>query len=129
LNYIRRLPIEFLKIDKGFIDSADADDVDGKLTAAIVGLAKVLNLGCVAEGVERPAQAERLTELGCDYVQGLLLARPLSADALRELLDATVPTTRPEPAERPRPEWPDCAQRPGRALTSGWMIALSARET
>ena len=86
LNYIRRLPIDFLKIDKQFIDSVDADDKDGKLTAAIIGLARVLDLGCVAEGVERPAQHQRLKELGCDYAQGFLLARPMSADALRELL-------------------------------------------
>jgi diguanylate cyclase (GGDEF)-like protein/PAS domain S-box-containing protein len=91
LNYIRRLPIDFLKIDKDFIDSVDADDMEGKLTAAMIGLARVLDLGCVAEGVERTAQQERLKELGCDYAQGFLLARPMTADALRELLGATAP--------------------------------------
>jgi EAL domain-containing protein (putative c-di-GMP-specific phosphodiesterase class I) len=90
LSYIRRLPIDFLKIDKAFIDSVDADDADGKLTVAIIGLARVLDLGCVAEGVERPAQYERLKELGCDYAQGFLLARPMTAAALRERLGATV---------------------------------------
>ena len=91
LNYIRRLPIDFLKIDKRFIDSVDADSMDGKLTAAIIGLAGVLELGCVAEGVERPAQHVRLKELGCDYAQGFLLARPMTAAALRELLGAGAP--------------------------------------
>ena len=91
LNYIRRLPIDFLKIDKQFIDSVDADNKDGKLTAAIIGLAGVLELRCVAEGVERPAQRERLKELGCDYAQGFLLARPMTADALRVLLGAAAP--------------------------------------
>jgi len=91
LNYISRLPIDFLKIDKQFIDSVDADDKQGKLTAAIVGLARVLGLGCVAEGVERRAQQERLKELGCDYAQGFLLARPMSLQALREILGAPVP--------------------------------------
>ena len=91
LNYIRRLPIDFLKIDKQFIDSVDADSKDGKLTAAIIGLAGVLELGCVAEGVERPAQHARLKELGCDFAQGFLLARPMTAVALRELLGANVP--------------------------------------
>ena len=51
----------------------------------------MLDLRCVAEGVERPAQHERLKELGCDYAQGFLLARPMTADALRELLGATMP--------------------------------------
>jgi len=91
LNYITRLPIDFLKIDKQFIDSVDADDKQGKLTAAIVGLARVLGLACIAEGVERSAQQERLKELGCEYAQGFLLARPMSLQALRELLGAPIP--------------------------------------
>jgi predicted signal transduction protein with EAL and GGDEF domain len=91
LSYIRRLPIDLIKIDKRFIDSVDADDTDGKLTAAIIGLARLLRLDCVAEGVERPAQHERLKELGCDYAQGFLLARPMTRAALSELLSATAP--------------------------------------
>ena len=91
LSYIRRLPIDILKIDKRFIDSVDADDTDGKLTAAIIGLARLLDLGCVAEGVERPEQHERLKELGCEYAQGFLLARPLTPAALCDLLGATAP--------------------------------------
>ena len=89
LSYIRRLPIDILKIDKRFIDSVDADDTDGKLTAAIIGLARLLGLDCVAEGVERPAQHERLKELGCEYAQGFLLARPMTAAALSERLSTT----------------------------------------
>jgi diguanylate cyclase (GGDEF)-like protein/PAS domain S-box-containing protein len=95
LNYIRRLPINILKIDKQFIDSVDGSDKDSKLTAAIIGMARVLELRCVAEGVERPSQHARLRELGCDYAQGFLLARPMSADALAQLLGA------PEPAAVP----------------------------
>ena len=86
LSYILNLPIDVLKIDKKFIDSVDAHDRQSRLTAAIVGLARVLDLGCVAEGVERPAQHARLKELGCDYGPGFLLAPPMSSDALRELL-------------------------------------------
>jgi diguanylate cyclase (GGDEF)-like protein/PAS domain S-box-containing protein len=88
LNYIRRLPLNILKIDKTFIDAVDGDDEQSKLTAAIVGLARVLDLRCVAEGVERPEQLDRLRELKCNYAQGFLLARPMSAEALSELLDA-----------------------------------------
>jgi diguanylate cyclase (GGDEF)-like protein/PAS domain S-box-containing protein len=91
LTYLRRLPIDFLKIDKQFIDSVDADDKQGKLTAAIIGLTHLLGLACVAEGVERPAQEARLKKLGCDYAQGFLLARPMAPGALRELLATTVP--------------------------------------
>jgi EAL domain-containing protein (putative c-di-GMP-specific phosphodiesterase class I) len=92
LNYILRLPIDVLKIDKRFIDNVDADDKQSRLTAVIIGLARVLDLRCIAEGVERPAQHERLKELGCDYAQGFLLARPMSSDALQALLSGPVPT-------------------------------------
>jgi diguanylate cyclase (GGDEF)-like protein/PAS domain S-box-containing protein len=90
LNYIRLLPIDILKIDRRFIDSVDADDRDGQLTVAIIGLARVLDLRCIAEGVERPAQHERLKALHCDYAQGFLLARPMGSGALRTLLAASV---------------------------------------
>jgi diguanylate cyclase (GGDEF)-like protein/PAS domain S-box-containing protein len=95
LAYIQRLPIDILKIDKQFIDSVDADGTDSKLTAAIIGLARLLDLDCVAEGVERPAQHERLRELGCEYAQGFLFARPMTPAALSELLN----TPAPEPVE------------------------------
>ncbi len=91
LNYILQLPIDVLKIDKRFIDSVDGDNKESRLAAAIIGLARVLDLRCIAEGVERPAQHLRLKELGCDYAQGFLLARPVSTDVLQELLRTTVP--------------------------------------
>jgi EAL domain-containing protein (putative c-di-GMP-specific phosphodiesterase class I) len=89
LDYILQLPIDVLKIDKRFIDNVEGDDRESRLTAAMIGLAGVLELSCVAEGVERPGQADRLKELGCDYAQGFLLARPMSPDRVRELLTAT----------------------------------------
>jgi diguanylate cyclase (GGDEF)-like protein/PAS domain S-box-containing protein len=91
LSYILQLPIDVLKIDKQFIDSVDRDDKESRLTAAIIGLARTLDLRCIAEGIERPAQHERLKELGCGYAQGFLLARPMSSDALHELLTTTAP--------------------------------------
>jgi diguanylate cyclase (GGDEF)-like protein/PAS domain S-box-containing protein len=91
LSYILHLPIDVLKIDKKFIDSVDGNDRESRLSAAIIGLARVLELRCVAEGVERAPQHARLKELGCDYAQGFLLARPMSSDALRELLRANTP--------------------------------------
>jgi EAL domain-containing protein (putative c-di-GMP-specific phosphodiesterase class I) len=91
LSYILQLPIDVLKIDKKFIDSVDRNDRESRLSTAIIRLAGVLDLSCVAEGVERPAQHKRLKELGCDYAQGFLLARPMSYDALRELLRTNTP--------------------------------------
>jgi len=89
LSYILQLPIDILKVDKRFIDSVDCDDRESRLTAAIIGLARTLDLRCVAEGIERPTQHERLKELGCDYAQGVLLAPPMNSDALHDLLTAT----------------------------------------
>ena len=91
LSYILQLPIDALKIDKRFIDSVDRDDKESRLTAAVIGLARVLDLHCIAEGIERPAQYERLKELGCDYAQGFLLAEATDSDGLHELLRATAP--------------------------------------
>jgi diguanylate cyclase (GGDEF)-like protein/PAS domain S-box-containing protein len=92
LDYILQLPIDVLKIDKKFIDNVEGADRESRLTAAMIGLAGVLELSCVAEGVERPAQADRLKELGCDYAQGFLLGRPMSPDTMLELLVAAEPT-------------------------------------
>jgi diguanylate cyclase (GGDEF)-like protein/PAS domain S-box-containing protein len=91
LSYILQLPIDVLKIDKRFIDSVDSDDKESRLTATIIGLARTLDLRCIAEGIERPSQHERLKELDCDYAQGFLLARPMSSHALQELLTASTP--------------------------------------
>jgi diguanylate cyclase (GGDEF)-like protein/PAS domain S-box-containing protein len=91
LSYILQLPLDALKIDKRFIDSVDGNDKESRLTAAVIGLARVLELRCIAEGIERPAQHERLKELGCDYAQGFLFARPMDSDALLGFLKATAP--------------------------------------
>jgi diguanylate cyclase (GGDEF)-like protein/PAS domain S-box-containing protein len=97
LNYIRRLPIDILKIDKRFIDNVDSgDDVD--LTATILDMARVLNLRTVAEGIERPEQRERLLRLGCDFGQGFLLAKPMSLDELHELVRSGGPLSEVPPS-------------------------------
>jgi EAL domain-containing protein (putative c-di-GMP-specific phosphodiesterase class I) len=89
LSYIRRLPIDQLKIDKHFIDTADRDERDSKLIATIIEMASVLDLDTVAEGIERPEQHQQLKQLGCTYAQGFLLAKPMSIDHVRQLINAT----------------------------------------
>jgi diguanylate cyclase (GGDEF)-like protein/PAS domain S-box-containing protein len=88
LNYIRRLPIDILKIDRTFIDGIDSDDEQVDLTSAIIDLARVLRLRCVAEGVERDAQYQHLKRLGCELAQGYLLAMPTSATSIVRQLEA-----------------------------------------
>ena len=87
LNYIRRFPVDILKVDKSFVDSVGDAGESSALTAAVIDLAGILNLTPVAEGIERADQLEALLTLNCDLGQGFLFAKPLSSEALQALLD------------------------------------------
>ena len=78
LGYIRQFPVDILKVDKSFIDRIDEGEEELALAAAIIDMAKVLNLRPVAEGVERIEQLERLVQLGCGSAQGYYFAKPAS---------------------------------------------------
>jgi diguanylate cyclase (GGDEF)-like protein/PAS domain S-box-containing protein len=86
LNYVRRFPVDILKVDKSFIDGVADGGESSALTAAVIELAGILNLKPVAEGIERPDQLERLLELHCDLGQGYLFAKPLPSQDLVTLL-------------------------------------------
>jgi EAL domain-containing protein (putative c-di-GMP-specific phosphodiesterase class I) len=92
LAYLRHLPVNELKIAGSFVEglrSADrTDPVDAQIVATLVTLAHALGLTVTAEGVETPAQAERLRRIGCDSGQGWLFARPGAADNIDRLLEA-----------------------------------------
>ena len=79
-SYLRRLPIDKLKIDKSFVQDIEDSSDSRAIVQAIAAMAHRLNLRVIAEGVEDEAQAEALREAGCDQGQGFLYARPLSAD-------------------------------------------------
>jgi diguanylate cyclase (GGDEF)-like protein len=81
LTYLRRLPIDCLKIDRSFIDGLNEPD-GPRLVSGIVALAHHLGLCVVAEGVETKAQLQFLRESSCEEVQGFLLAKPMPAAAL-----------------------------------------------
>jgi diguanylate cyclase (GGDEF)-like protein/PAS domain S-box-containing protein len=86
LAYLRRLPVDILKIDRSFIENL-ADTPDAVAVArTIVDLAKTLRLTVVAEGIEHRAQEAVVRELGCDLAQGFLFAKPLKPGELRDLL-------------------------------------------
>ena len=87
LNYVRRFPVDILKVDKSFIDEVADGGESSALTAAVIELAGILNLKPVAEGIERADQLERLMELNCDMGQGYFFARPLDPKALRTMLE------------------------------------------
>jgi diguanylate cyclase (GGDEF)-like protein/PAS domain S-box-containing protein len=86
LNYIRRFPVDILKVDKSFIDGVSEEGEASALTAAVIDLAGILNLTPVAEGIERADQLESLLALNCDLGQGFFFAKPLASEALQELL-------------------------------------------
>ena len=93
LNYLRRLPVDIVKIDKVFVDGVAADRESVGLIKAILGMARALDLETVAEGVETGNQARRLKELGSALVQGFYFARPMPPDAA-ELFITTERTER-----------------------------------
>jgi diguanylate cyclase (GGDEF)-like protein/PAS domain S-box-containing protein len=80
LVYLKRLPIDTLKIDKEFIDDLTRDADDEAITSTIVTMGHSLGLTVIAEGVENEQQLEFLRALGCDEVQGHWLSRPIDAD-------------------------------------------------
>ena len=89
LNYLHRFPLDTLKIDRSFIESLGLSHENGEIVRTIMYLAKALKLRIVAEGIEIIRQLEVLKSLGCDYGQGYLFSRPLAAELIAPLLDAT----------------------------------------
>src|SRR5687767_14723655 len=86
LSYLQRFPVSTLKIARDFVD-LDRDNHDAwQFASAIIAMADALHLSVIAEGVETPAQLQRLMELGCDAAQGFYFARPLDAVAVTSLL-------------------------------------------
>ena len=88
LAYLKRLPITRLKIDQSFVRDLGKDEDDEAICASIIALARSLQLGTVAEGVETQGQRRWLLAHGCDQLQGYLLGRPAAFDEIVALLTA-----------------------------------------
>jgi EAL domain-containing protein (putative c-di-GMP-specific phosphodiesterase class I) len=86
LYYLKRMPVDSLKIDRSFIAGLGKDPGDEAIVSGTIDLGHALNLKVVAEGVETAAQLARLRELGCDLAQGFYLSVSLTAAGIRELL-------------------------------------------
>jgi len=86
LGYLKRFPIDTLKIDRTFISGLPGDTEDGAIVESILALARSLRMTTIAEGVETAEQIHFLREKGCDELQGFHYCRPLPADQMQEFL-------------------------------------------
>ncbi len=86
LAYLKKLPIDTLKIDKSFIDTVLSDSATRVITESIINMVKALGFESIAEGVEEEQQYKYLHAIGCDTIQGYLLGRPQTPEQMEELI-------------------------------------------
>lgn len=103
LAYVKKLPIEVIKLDRSFAEDLGARGKDGAIVAAVTAMAREIGVAVVAEGIEQAVQAERVARLGCRYAQGFHYARPLAPEHFAEILGRPLPLAdgdaAPEPGE------------------------------
>ncbi|MDP2792603.1 MAG: EAL domain-containing protein, partial [Sulfurisoma sp.] len=88
LAYLTQLPVQYLKIDRSFVNHVCTDPNSAAVARAIIGLAHNLHMTVIAEGVETEAQLSFLRKLGCDEMQGFLFSKPLPAEQFEAMLTA-----------------------------------------
>ncbi len=91
LGYLKRFPVDSLKIDKSFVEGLGVEPESAAIVNAIVAMAGALSLDVIAEGVETKAQLDSLRTLGCGYAQGFWFARPAPGDELGHLFGRRYP--------------------------------------
>ena len=87
LNYLRRFPVDIVKIDQGFVADIERDPTAAAIVGAVTQLTHVLGMTVIAEGVEAPDQRDRLIDIGCELAQGFLFAEPMPDIDLTAMLD------------------------------------------
>lgn len=117
LIYLKRFPLDALKIHRGFVDGLGEDREDEAIVAAVIGLAAALGQSVVAEGVEHERQVAWLRDLGCPIAQGYLFSRPIDGPSMGRMLAADVrfPGHGVPAAEEPVPMAP-----PPRLVSRAW---------
>jgi CheY-like chemotaxis protein len=91
LLYLRRFPVDFLKVDRSFVSGLGQNSEDGAIVAGVLGLAHALGVEAIAEGVEQPEQADKLAGLGCELAQGFLWSKPLAPEELEATFERLWP--------------------------------------
>jgi EAL domain-containing protein (putative c-di-GMP-specific phosphodiesterase class I) len=86
LSYLKRLPVDMLKVDRSFVAGLGKENKDEGIVRAVIDLARTLGLEVVAEGVESGEQLKHLREVGCNLAQGFYFWHPLPAEKANELL-------------------------------------------
>lgn len=86
LDYLRLLPFDLLKIDRGFIERIHENDMDHKILESIIDLVDRIDMECIAEGVETQEQLDFLQNTSCDYIQGYVYSRPMTSEAIIDLI-------------------------------------------
>ena len=112
LVYLKRFPIDVLKVDKAFVTGLGHDPGNGAITTAVIGLAHALGLAVTAEGVETAGELAQLRSLGCEQGQGYYFARPMPAAALAALLADERGAGIPPPPRDAAFSSPDSTRRP-----------------
>jgi EAL domain-containing protein (putative c-di-GMP-specific phosphodiesterase class I) len=92
LNYLKRFPIDIIKLDQSFVHDMAFDSGDRAIAIAVIALAHSFGLTVIAEGVENEEQLAILREQGCNHMQGFFFSPPLPADAFRNAVDSGVAT-------------------------------------
>ncbi|GAC1428825.1 MAG: hypothetical protein NVSMB68_00920 [Thermoanaerobaculia bacterium] len=87
LNYLKRFPIDTLKLDQMFVRDVTTDATDAAIVSAVIQMAHSLNLNVIAEGVEREDQLEFLRRQHCDTIQGYLFSRPIPAEGIERFIN------------------------------------------
>jgi len=91
LGYLKRFPVDTLKIDRSFVKGIGRDVEDSAIVRAVITVAKSLGLSVTAEGIETADQLDQLRTLGCDHGQGYFFAKPMTSDRVPAFLVATSP--------------------------------------
>jgi EAL domain-containing protein (putative c-di-GMP-specific phosphodiesterase class I) len=102
LNYLRRLPIDIVKIDQGFVADIGVAATGREIVAAVTNLAHVLGLRVIAEGIETQAQRDAVVTIGCEQAQGFYFAHPMTSAEFGGLV-ASFPTAAVSLPGRKRP--------------------------
>nr|WP_211169160.1 EAL domain-containing protein [Aromatoleum toluvorans] len=110
LSYLKRFPVDVVKIDRSFVAGCPDDRNDAHLVEAIINMAHSLGLQVTAEGVETAEQVAFLRELGCDFLQGYLIGKPLPAEGFEGMLEQHFLL----PAAHKRPRWRNRSRMPAR---------------